>query len=85
MPSVPVVVAGARAEAPDQYDAFTRSATFSDFATTSNGAVGLEQIHNAIHWDGACGGQFLSPQYTAFDPLLCGVSPLFFFPSRRRG
>lgn len=33
--------------------------------------MGIEQIHNAVHWDGSCGGQFLSLDITAFDPLLC--------------
>lgn len=53
-----------------QYDALTRSHSFSEFASTSSGGIGLEQIHNAVHWDGACGGQFLSPDFSAFDPLL---------------
>lgn len=31
--------------------------------------MSLEQIHNAIHWDGACGYQFLDADFSAFDPL----------------
>ncbi|KAF7545891.1 hypothetical protein G7Z17_g8825 [Cylindrodendrum hubeiense] len=51
------------------YDAFTHTNTFDEFASTGNGGTSLEQIHNAIHWDGACGGQFLSADFSAFDPL----------------
>ncbi|PHH80405.1 hypothetical protein CDD82_1771 [Ophiocordyceps australis] len=51
------------------YDAFTRSQSFEQFASADGGGVGLEQIHNGVHWDGACGGQFLSLDFTAFDPL----------------
>ncbi|KAJ6445260.1 endonuclease/exonuclease/phosphatase family [Purpureocillium lavendulum] len=51
------------------YDLFTRSTNFSEFATTSNSIVSLELIHNGIHWDAACGEQFLSPDLSAFDPL----------------
>jgi tyrosinase len=53
-----------------QYDAYSRSTTFPEFASTGNGGVSLEQAHNGIHWDAACGGQFLAAQYSAFDPLL---------------
>ncbi|PHH59817.1 hypothetical protein CDD81_2556 [Ophiocordyceps australis] len=51
------------------YDAFTRSNSFEQFASAEGGGVGLEQIHNGVHWDGACGGQFLSLDFTAYDPL----------------
>lgn len=51
------------------YDAFTRSTTFEQFASTSSTGTSLEQIHNAIHWDGSCGFQFLNADYSAFDPL----------------
>ncbi|PNY24311.1 Tyrosinase [Tolypocladium capitatum] len=51
------------------YDAFTRASNFSDFAVTSNSVVSLELIHNGIHWDAACGQQFVSPDLSAFDPL----------------
>ncbi|PWI69456.1 hypothetical protein PCL_01103 [Purpureocillium lilacinum] len=51
------------------YDAFTRATNFTDFATTSSTIVSLELIHNGIHWDAACGQQFLSPDLSAFDPL----------------
>ncbi|UNI23818.1 Tyrosinase [Purpureocillium takamizusanense] len=51
------------------YDAFTRAVDFTDFATTSPTIVSLELIHNGVHWDAACGQQFLSPELAAFDPL----------------
>lgn len=51
------------------YDAFTRSTTFEQFASTGSAGTSLEQIHNAIHWDGSCGFQFLNADYSAFDPL----------------
>ncbi|RDA86687.1 hypothetical protein CP532_5050 [Ophiocordyceps camponoti-leonardi (nom. inval.)] len=51
------------------YDALTRSRSFDEFASPEGGGVGLEQVHNAVHWDGSCGGQFLALDYTAFDPL----------------
>ncbi|KJZ74666.1 hypothetical protein HIM_06016 [Hirsutella minnesotensis 3608] len=51
------------------YDALTRSETFDEFSSPQGGGVGLEQIHNAVHWDGSCGGQFLALDFTAFDPL----------------
>uniref|UniRef100_A0A8H7NEV0 tyrosinase n=1 Tax=Bionectria ochroleuca TaxID=29856 RepID=A0A8H7NEV0_BIOOC len=51
------------------YECFTRAANYSDFASTSDRGISLEQIHNGIHWDGACGGQFLATDYSAFDPL----------------
>ncbi|KAH7009810.1 tyrosinase [Ilyonectria destructans] len=51
------------------YDAFTSSTTFDQFASTASTGVSLEQIHNAIHWDGACGYQFLDADFSAFDPL----------------
>ncbi|KAF7556469.1 hypothetical protein G7Z17_g1391 [Cylindrodendrum hubeiense] len=51
------------------YDAFTSSTTFDQFASTGSTGVSLEQIHNAIHWDGACGYQFLDADFSAFDPL----------------
>ncbi|PHH74988.1 hypothetical protein CDD80_2711 [Ophiocordyceps camponoti-rufipedis] len=51
------------------YDALTRADNFDQFASPDGGGVGLEQVHNAVHWDGSCGGQFLALDYTAFDPL----------------
>lgn len=51
------------------YDAFTRSTTFDQFASTGSSGISLEQIHNAIHWDGSCGYQFLDADYSGFDPL----------------
>lgn len=32
--------------------------------------ISLEQVHNNIHWDGACGSQFLDASFSGFDPLL---------------
>lgn len=52
------------------YDVFTRVDKFADFGTVTAGYFSMEAIHNKIHWDGACRGQFLSPSYTGFDPLL---------------
>ncbi|KAJ4158670.1 uncharacterized protein LMH87_009186 [Akanthomyces muscarius] len=51
------------------YDAFTRSADFHQFSSTASPGPSLEAAHGGIHWDAACGGQFLSFQYTGFDPL----------------
>ncbi|KAM4066537.1 tyrosinase [Hirsutella rhossiliensis] len=51
------------------YDVFTRATNFSDFATQSNTIVSLEVIHNSIHWDAACGQQFVMPDLAGFDPL----------------
>ncbi|EGR51436.1 uncharacterized protein TRIREDRAFT_45445 [Trichoderma reesei QM6a] len=51
------------------YDVLTNSQNFADFASTSGPGINVEQIHNAIHWDGACGSQFLAPDYSGFDPL----------------
>ncbi|PNH66281.1 hypothetical protein VD0002_g3029 [Verticillium dahliae] len=51
------------------YDAMTRSASFEEFASTGSSGISLEQIHNAVHWDGSCGFQFLDADYSAFDPL----------------
>ncbi|KAG6008734.1 hypothetical protein E4U21_003929 [Claviceps maximensis] len=52
------------------YDAFTYSETFSDFANTrEDGGIGLEQIHNSIHWSAGCAGQFLDSNTAAFDGL----------------
>lgn len=41
------------------YEAFTRSSSFDEFAMADGSIVGLEQSHNGIHWDAACGNQFL--------------------------
>ncbi|KAF7560560.1 hypothetical protein G7046_g3578 [Stylonectria norvegica] len=63
------------------YDAFTYSTTFKQFASTASSGVSLEQIHNAVHWDGACGGQFLDADFAAYDPLFmmhhCNVDRLW--------
>lgn len=53
-----------------QYDAFTYAENFAEFASTGDGGTSLEQIHNGIHWDGACGGQFLASEFSGFDGLL---------------
>ncbi|KYK58356.1 hypothetical protein DCS_05369 [Drechmeria coniospora] len=49
------------------YDALTRARSFADF--TSGASIGLENIHNAVHVDAACGNQFGNPNVAAFDPL----------------
>ncbi|KAH7144288.1 tyrosinase [Dactylonectria estremocensis] len=51
------------------YDAFTSSTTFDEFSSTGSVGISLEQIHNSIHWDGACGYQFVDADFAAFDPL----------------
>lgn len=53
-----------------QYDTFTRSTEFSQFATMEVSGVSLEAIHGGIHWDAGCRGQFLELEFTGFDPLL---------------
>lgn len=53
-----------------QYDIFTLSKDFAHFASTASGGLSLEQVHNGVHWDGGCGGQFLAAEFSAFDPLL---------------
>lgn len=58
------------ADESEQYDAFTYSTTFTQFASTASNGISLEQIHNVIHWDGACGNQLVDADLSAFDPLL---------------
>ncbi|GAO16305.1 hypothetical protein UVI_02016920 [Ustilaginoidea virens] len=31
--------------------------------------LGVEQMHNSIHWDAGCGGQFVNPAVAGFDPI----------------
>lgn len=54
----------------NQYDAFTYSQNFDEFATTRQNGMGLEEMHNLIHWDAGCEGQFLDLTTSGFDPLL---------------
>lgn len=54
----------------NQYDAFTYSTNFNEFAVTRQDGLGLEQMHNSIHWDAGCGGQFLDASIAGFEPLL---------------
>ncbi|KAG6040061.1 hypothetical protein E4U41_001480 [Claviceps citrina] len=51
------------------YDAFAYSQDFNEFANTREDGIGMEQIHNYIHWDAGCTGQFLNPNTAAFDGL----------------
>ncbi|KAM3523166.1 hypothetical protein MY4038_008303 [Beauveria bassiana] len=51
------------------YDVFSRAKSFSEFATTASKGSSIEAVHNAIHWDAGCGGQFMDSQYAAFEPL----------------
>ncbi|KFA71768.1 hypothetical protein S40288_08752 [Stachybotrys chartarum IBT 40288] len=51
------------------YDALTLSRDFSEFSSTGESGISLEQIHNGVHWDAGCGGLFLDADYSAFDPL----------------
>ncbi|KJZ76437.1 hypothetical protein HIM_04166 [Hirsutella minnesotensis 3608] len=50
------------------YDVLTRARDFTEFSL-SGPITSLEQIHNQVHWDAACGEQFLDVSLTAFDPL----------------
>ncbi|KAF4987692.1 hypothetical protein FGRMN_10218 [Fusarium graminum] len=51
------------------YDVMTRPKTFNQFASTGANGASLEQIHNAIHWDASCAGQFLATEFSGFDPI----------------
>ncbi|KAG5663138.1 hypothetical protein KAF25_001074 [Fusarium avenaceum] len=51
------------------YDVMTRPTTFNQFASTGANGASLEQIHNAIHWDASCAGQFLATEFSGFDPI----------------
>ncbi|KAI9159091.1 Tyrosinase [Paramyrothecium foliicola] len=51
------------------YDLFTRAKDFTQFSSTGSSGSSLEMIHNAVHWDGSCGNQFVDADYSAFDPL----------------
>ncbi|KAL3953431.1 hypothetical protein ACCO45_013374 [Purpureocillium lilacinum] len=51
------------------YDAFARADNFSEFSSVSDRFVSMELVHNGIHWDAACGQQFLGPDLSGFDPL----------------
>jgi tyrosinase len=52
------------------YSAFTRSTSFSALsAGTSNTVMPLEQPHNAVHVDAACGNHFSTVGAAGFDPL----------------
>ncbi|KAF5682087.1 tyrosinase precursor [Fusarium circinatum] len=51
------------------YDVMTRPTTFNQFASTGANGASLEQIHNAIHWDASCAGQFLATEFSGFDSL----------------
>ncbi|KAJ3499290.1 hypothetical protein NLG97_g453 [Lecanicillium saksenae] len=51
------------------YDTFTMANSFSEFATTASQGGSLEAVHNAVHWDAGCGGQFMNSEYSAFEPL----------------
>ncbi|KAG5943650.1 hypothetical protein E4U60_006532 [Claviceps pazoutovae] len=53
----------------ETYDAFTYSRTFNQFANSREDGIGLEQIHNSIHFYAGCGGQFLDSNVAAFDGL----------------
>ncbi|OAA74566.1 tyrosinase precursor [Akanthomyces lecanii RCEF 1005] len=51
------------------YDTYAMAKSFSEFATTASKGGSLEGVHNAIHWDSGCGGQFMDSQFSAFEPL----------------
>ncbi|EQL02223.1 tyrosinase 2 [Ophiocordyceps sinensis CO18] len=51
------------------YDAFIYATGFDDFGSTSGNGVSLEQVHNMIHNDAACGQVMSIPSYAGFEPL----------------
>ncbi|KAJ6783330.1 hypothetical protein PWT90_02565 [Aphanocladium album] len=51
------------------YAAFVYAQDFNQFAMTANNGVGIEQIHNWVHYDASCGQQFWQPDLSGFDPL----------------
>ncbi|KAJ3499090.1 hypothetical protein NLG97_g624 [Lecanicillium saksenae] len=51
------------------YAAFVYAQNFNQFAMTANNGVGIEQIHNWVHYDASCGQQFWQPDLSGFDPL----------------
>ncbi|OAA56769.1 tyrosinase precursor [Cordyceps fumosorosea ARSEF 2679] len=51
------------------YAAFVYAQDFNQFSMTANNGVGLEQIHNWIHYDAGCGEQFWQADLSGFDPL----------------
>lgn len=53
-----------------QYDVFTNSRTYAQFASTGERGSSLEQIHSSIHVEAACGADMLNPHVSGFDPLL---------------
>ncbi|OAR00710.1 hypothetical protein LLEC1_00243 [Akanthomyces lecanii] len=63
------------------YDNFVMAKSFSEFSTTASKGGSLEGVHDAIHWDFGCGGQFMNTQYAAFEPLFmlhhCNVDRLW--------
>ncbi|ATY59791.1 tyrosinase precursor [Cordyceps militaris] len=51
------------------FDAFVRAKSFSDFSTYSEVGNSVEGVHNSVHLDAGCAGQFIDSEYSAFDPL----------------
>ncbi|EGX94426.1 tyrosinase precursor [Cordyceps militaris CM01] len=51
------------------FDAFVRAKSFSDFSTYSAVGNSVEGVHNSVHLDAGCAGQFIDSEYSAFDPL----------------
>jgi tyrosinase len=64
------------------YSAFTRSTSFAALSVgTSSTVMPLEQPHNAVHVDAACGNHFSTVGAAGFDPLFmlnhCNVDRLW--------
>jgi hypothetical protein len=47
---------------------FSSATSFDEFAVS--GRMHLEIMHNIIHFEAGCQGQFLDPRFSAFDGLL---------------
>lgn len=51
------------------YATFVYANNYEQFANNANQGVGLEGIHNWVHYDGGCGEQFFDITTSGFDPL----------------
>ncbi|KJZ70883.1 hypothetical protein HIM_09748 [Hirsutella minnesotensis 3608] len=51
------------------YDIFTNSQNFAQFASTRDVGMSLEQIHNTIHVEAACGADMMNQYVSGYDPL----------------
>ncbi|PHH88646.1 hypothetical protein CDD83_7264 [Cordyceps sp. RAO-2017] len=51
------------------YNSFVYSQSFEDFSSTGGNGISIEQVHNTIHRESACGEQFSEQDVAGFDPL----------------